>query len=343
MAASWYTGAMYAWAIKSRGFTIVELLIVIVVIAILAAITIVAYSGMQDRARASSLQADVSGAVKTLEAAKITSGNDTYPNSASAAGLKASGSNTVNYYFDSDMNSYCVEYSNGGSSYSASSIDMSVTKEACTTKGLIGWWRFNGNANDTVGNNNGAITNATLTVGQSGASNSAYAFNGSARIDLASNYTSKAPNSVTKSIWVNLTSNPYAYSTIFDIGNPGNGQSDSMYIETSSASNSGVMIGAKVESGGNAFAGRTNQIVAPMSFGSWHHVVQVVSRNYMKTYVDGALTNTMPGAYLTTPFSYAPTFGHGRGPIIGTLDDARLYNRPLSQGEITALYQSGAE
>lgn len=38
-----------AWAQKQKGFTIVELLIVIVVIGILAAITIVAYSGIQTR------------------------------------------------------------------------------------------------------------------------------------------------------------------------------------------------------------------------------------------------------------------------------------------------------
>ncbi len=41
---------------NQKGFTIVELLIVIVVIAILAAISIVAYTGIQDRARTSTGQ-----------------------------------------------------------------------------------------------------------------------------------------------------------------------------------------------------------------------------------------------------------------------------------------------
>lgn len=53
-----YTKSMNA--IKARrhtGFTIVELLIVIVIIAILASITIVAYNGIQDRAKTSAGQA----------------------------------------------------------------------------------------------------------------------------------------------------------------------------------------------------------------------------------------------------------------------------------------------
>lgn len=44
---------------KQKGFTIVELLIVIVVIGILAAITIVAYNGIQNRANDAAVQSDL--------------------------------------------------------------------------------------------------------------------------------------------------------------------------------------------------------------------------------------------------------------------------------------------
>ena len=51
----------------SRGFTIVELLIVIVVIAILAAITIVAYNGIQQRSRNTTTITAVTAWVKALK------------------------------------------------------------------------------------------------------------------------------------------------------------------------------------------------------------------------------------------------------------------------------------
>jgi len=62
---------------KNVGFTIVELLIVIVVIAILAAISIVAYNGIQQRARDTQRSSDISGIVKGLELYYIDKG--TYP------------------------------------------------------------------------------------------------------------------------------------------------------------------------------------------------------------------------------------------------------------------------
>ncbi|MFZ1242661.1 MAG: type II secretion system protein [Candidatus Saccharimonas sp.] len=64
---------------KTSGFTIVELLIVIVVIAILAAISIVAYNGIQNRAYDTTIQSDLSTLAKKYELYKIDSTNNKYP------------------------------------------------------------------------------------------------------------------------------------------------------------------------------------------------------------------------------------------------------------------------
>ncbi|MAU33546.1 hypothetical protein CMN23_00185 [Candidatus Saccharibacteria bacterium] len=53
--------------LKKDGFTIVELLIVIVVIAILAAITVVAYNGIQGSASDSAVQSDINAFVKKIK------------------------------------------------------------------------------------------------------------------------------------------------------------------------------------------------------------------------------------------------------------------------------------
>lgn len=63
----------------TSGFTIVELLIVIVVIGILAAITIVAYNGIQTRARNGQVIAGVNAYMKAVESYKALNG--TYPTS----------------------------------------------------------------------------------------------------------------------------------------------------------------------------------------------------------------------------------------------------------------------
>lgn len=52
---------------KNRGFTIVELLIVIIVVAILAAVTVVAFNGTQQRARDAQRKSDVAQIAKLLK------------------------------------------------------------------------------------------------------------------------------------------------------------------------------------------------------------------------------------------------------------------------------------
>ena len=67
---------------KTRGFTIVELIIVIVVIAILATITIVAYNGVQERASEAALQSDLDSGMSHLATARFDDGR--YPANISA-------------------------------------------------------------------------------------------------------------------------------------------------------------------------------------------------------------------------------------------------------------------
>lgn len=67
----------YMWA-KQKGFTIVEVLIVIVVIGILAAITVVAYNGIQTRAKASAVASDFKKIEKGLRLLATEQGTSTW-------------------------------------------------------------------------------------------------------------------------------------------------------------------------------------------------------------------------------------------------------------------------
>ena len=62
--------------VAHRGFTIVELLIVVVVIAILAAITVVAYNGIQERSKVSRANTELRMLEKAILAARNTQGKN---------------------------------------------------------------------------------------------------------------------------------------------------------------------------------------------------------------------------------------------------------------------------
>lgn len=96
---------MKAWAQKQAGFTIVELLIVIVVIGILAALTIVAYNGIQQRAAQTTVKSDLANAATTMGVACAETGDcpTIFPSS-----LKTSPNVGLSLAQTGSSTSYCI-------------------------------------------------------------------------------------------------------------------------------------------------------------------------------------------------------------------------------------------
>lgn len=84
---------------KQAGFTLVELLVVIVIISILATISIITYSGIQERARDSARKSDIAALSKTLNL--YFANNTSYlVNSGCGGGTGGSGDGWIGLDFD---------------------------------------------------------------------------------------------------------------------------------------------------------------------------------------------------------------------------------------------------
>jgi prepilin-type N-terminal cleavage/methylation domain-containing protein len=308
---------------RNSGFTIVELLIVIVVIAILATIVIVAYNGIQQRAHSATI-------------ANVTNGS--YPIDLASAGFKA-GSTVYTYYYNSSGNTYCLSGTNTGTSYSINSSNNAPQNGDCTTNGLVGWWPMNGNTNDISGNgNNGVVTGATLTIGKNGSANGAYSFNGASYIQLPSAVDTQP--SISLSAWgfpTNFGSNEGVYIIAADPG-------PRMLI-----SPSGVFT-ASVNTTTASWQGVAS--VSAIALNQWSYFTYVIDSTSLKLYVNGSLTAsaTISGSTInynsTTPLVIGSdnyTANPYHEGFIGTIDHARIYNRALSATEIQSIYTAGAQ
>ncbi len=127
----------------ARGFTIVELLIVVVVIGILAAIVTVAYTGITATAHESAVKSDLANTAKKLELFKINNGS--YPANSTeldAADLKV----TQDSYLVRNNFYYCR--SNDGQHFA---VGVWVTN---STR----YWMIDGSITETTDNVYGSAT-----------------------------------------------------------------------------------------------------------------------------------------------------------------------------------------
>jgi len=126
---------------RTPGFTIVELLIVIVVIAILAAITIISYNGISNRAKQSAAASAAQQAAKKV-LNYSTDNAEQFPADLPLAGVKNDANTTFEYTFDNGSKSYCITATFQGVSYYVSNTAANPTPGVCSghSGGVNGPW-----------------------------------------------------------------------------------------------------------------------------------------------------------------------------------------------------------
>jgi prepilin-type N-terminal cleavage/methylation domain-containing protein len=126
----------------SDGFTIVELLVVIVVIGVLAAIITVSYSGISQRAIVASVQSDLNNTVRLLKLDQIQSDSGDFPTSLDTVnggvGVSASDDTTFRYSVDNNARpqSFCLSATKNTTTYKITDNTAPVEGD-CQSFGLV--------------------------------------------------------------------------------------------------------------------------------------------------------------------------------------------------------------
>jgi N-acetylneuraminic acid mutarotase len=217
------------------------------------------------------------------------------------------------------------------------------------TNGLVGWWPFNGNANDESGNgNHGTVNGATLTSDRNGVQGKAYSFDGIVNnfIEIPSSSSINATNSnFSWSFWIksNSISTQIGYNKNYGVISK---------TQTGTTCNGATIFEV------NGFLGSQNLLCNPnvLNYGcgtntstfdnNWHHIVLTLKAGHTSMfYIDGK-AQTSNSSIVASNYSISinspirigrPTDSYWKS-YNGLVDDIAIYNRSLTQQEITALY-----
>ena len=210
------------------------------------------------------------------------------------------------------------------------------------TNGLVGWWPFNGNANDESGNsNNGTVNGATLTTDRFGNANKAYSFDGvddyiSATPSLPIGSEPRSVSSWFKTVTSEIPTSQYPnIQCVTGWGNPFVGEVIFPQFILAPTGRGYFESG----SGGNQLFSQNS-----VNDGQWHNITTTYNGpgSRVKLYIDGLLQDSSAFVNLATANSF---FGIGNVawanvPYKGEIDEVGVWNRALSDCEIQQLYNA---
>ena len=198
------------------------------------------------------------------------------------------------------------------------------------TNGLVGFWGFNGTANDQSGNgNNGTVNGATLTTDRFGNSNSAYSFDGNDFIEIADNPTLNFTTQFSLSFY--LKNNELTEGWFWCINKELWGNSG---ITTFIAQN--ILFYSKPEHAGWI-------VSTALSNQSWDLITITNDNGQSKIFKNGILimSDIIPISNNAQSLIFGGRHDNNAvGTLNGFLDDIGIWNRVLTQTEITQLYTS---
>jgi hypothetical protein len=210
------------------------------------------------------------------------------------------------------------------------------------SNGLVGWWPFNGNANDESGNGNDGIMNngASFTFDRFGNSNSA------ANLDGIDNYITLPSGSATA---LNITGDLSVSFWIKTTDNSGLLISSGDNV-TSPPSAGGYLSGINGGNVGNgkfsvATRGNWNGSINTINDNIWHNITYVLKNDTMRIYIDNVLDNQLTGIQTPLVWSGSRVIGCRHDLFMtnatnytGAFDNLLIYNRALNQNEINNVF-----
>jgi hypothetical protein len=210
--------------------------------------------------------------------------------------------------------------------------------------GLIGYWPFNGNANDESGNSDGVVNGPTLTTDRFGSANSAYNFDGINDFIRVLDNSTLRPEKISLVAWVKTSSRLGIILGKTNFANANNEQY-ALSLDSRKAPLE-VLFGIKQNSNCLPSSGwRNSGTINSISDNKWHFIVGTFDGTSLKLYIDGALVNTnnsLPTNKIDGCVGGNIEIGRwwSSDPLYfrGIIDDLRIYNRALSQNEIQYLY-----